>query len=171
MKLYNNNQFQYSTGVIKLIFLLMIAIGSDIFAQEPYTRLIQKIITPEIGISNQAGLAFSRAANKFLIVPKLNTDEIMVRSSTEDEFSLMTLTKAIPNSINMAFNDKTNSFHFFDPDANELVEIHVKADGGLDTSPKTVTHHKINLFNADHLQGITFDPETGDIFFLVVPLQ
>ncbi|KPJ93408.1 MAG: hypothetical protein AMJ53_07310, partial [Gammaproteobacteria bacterium SG8_11] len=169
MTLYSRNQVKHLAGLIALVLLLMSAIGADIFAQVPYTKLVQKIETLELGIPNPTGMAFSSAAGAFLIAPRLNTTEITVLTSAPRAFKSVTLMTDIPNTANMAYDDKANRLVFFDQETNELVELDLRADGQLDSYPKGVKRYDVNLFNPEHLQGMTFDPETGDAFFLIVP--
>jgi uncharacterized protein YjiK len=169
MFLFNKNQFKYHIGFIGLVFLWMIAIGSDISAKESYTRLVQKIETSEFGIPNPAGMAFLRADGEFFIAPRLNSAEVIILSMFNKTVSSFPLTTVIPNAVNMAFDDKSNNLLFFDEKADELVAKELKSGGRLDTSPESMKHYNLKLFNAKHLQGMTFDPETGDVFLLIVP--
>ncbi len=164
-----------SKRLISVIILLLLMsfcgafVGAQIFAQEPYMRLVHRIESAEFGIPNPAGIAYSRTANAFLIAPRPNTTDIMILAHAKRTVSSVSLAAAIPNPINMAFDDKTNSLVFFDEEADELVKMDLEAGRQINSSAEAVLLYGSKSFNAKHLKGISVDPATGDAYFLVVP--
>ncbi|MHA2282672.1 MAG: DNRLRE domain-containing protein [Promethearchaeota archaeon] len=169
MILYNKNQLTYSTGYVRLIFFLIIVIGSEIFAQNPYQRMVQKFETPELGIPNPAGLAFSPAADALLVTPSSGTADLIIVTFTRDIADSVTVATTIVEPVNMAFDGNFNSLLFFDASLEELVEIEAGENGRPKPSPGNITRFNAQPFNVKKAQGMTFDPATGDLFFLVVP--
>jgi uncharacterized protein YjiK len=164
MTIYYKRALDFSFRTIGLFFLLLIALNSEILGQDSYVRLIQKIKISQLPYLNQSGLNFSKIVNTFRIVPALKSDDKTILSTKEHELNF-----DYPNIINTTFDDKSKSLLIFDSKNNAIVEMKVKGDGSLDTSPVSVIHHRIDLFNPEHLQGMTTDPESGDIFFLIIP--
>jgi uncharacterized protein YjiK len=165
----DKSRLKYLWEFIARAFLFITVVVSSGFAEEPYTRLVQKIEPSEFGGANPAGIAFVRSEGSYLIAPRISTNEVVVLSQWDQTLRSVTLPTAIPDPFNMTFDDKRNSLLFFDENADQLVEITMRIDGERGLSGAAVTHHDLNLFNSKNLLGMTSDSETGDLFFLVVP--
>jgi uncharacterized protein YjiK len=124
---------------------------------------------PELRIVSSAGLAFSPAANKLLVAPvRANADRIFA-TVIPDLNGAETAATAIVDPANMALDDKSNRLFVFNASIEELVEIKVEGNGLSDLSMETITRFNAKPFQVKEAQGMTFDPETGALFFLVVP--
>ncbi|MCI0692430.1 hypothetical protein L0337_10560, partial [candidate division KSB1 bacterium] len=156
---------------VVLALLFALAAGSNALAQEPYQRLVRKFETPELGIPNPAGLAFSPAAGALLVAPSPGTVDLSIVILVGDLAGSATVATAVSNPVNMAFDGKFNSLLFFDAGTEELIEIKAGANGRPQPSPGAITRFNAQPFVVKHAQGMTLDPETGDLFFLVVPAQ
>jgi len=154
---------------VVLLLLLTSATGSNTFAQEPYVREVRKFETPELGIPNPAGLAFSPAADAFLVAPSPATAGLIIVTFARDLAGSVTVATTIADAVKMAFDGKSNSLLFFDGSVEELVEIKASANGRPRPSPGAITRFNAQPFGVKEARGMTFDPETGDLFFLVVP--
>ena len=122
-----------------LVSLFTLATGSITYAQEPFQRRVQKFETPELGIANPAGLAFSPRANALLVAPSADTADLIILTFARDVDGSETVATAIIDPLNMAFDSKFNSLLFFDASANELIEIKARADGRPRRSLGTIT--------------------------------
>jgi uncharacterized protein YjiK len=169
--MYSNNKCQsgHSKVLLRLIIFFMFAFGTSILAQEPYQRLVQKFETPELGIPNPAGLVFSPAAEALLVTPSPGIADLVTISFTRHRVDSVTMATIIPRPVNMAFDGKFNCLLFFDDNLDELVEIEAGVNGRPKTSSQAITRYNALPFNVKKARGMTFDPNTGDLFFLVVP--
>ncbi len=88
--------------LVGLMLLFTLATASNTFAQDPYQRQVRKFEMPELGIPNLAGLAFSPAANAFLVAPGADKAEIRVLPDAERMFSSVTVAKAWNSTLTTA---------------------------------------------------------------------
>ena len=167
---YRIGLFSQSAAVVVLTLFLMLVNGADTFAQEPYQRLVRRFETPELGITNPAGLAFSPGADALLVAGSSGTADLTILTMAANPSGSVSLATAIVDPLNMAFDGMAKVFLFYDADADELVEIQAGNDGKPKTAPEAITRFNAQPFGLlKKAQGMTFDPETGDLFFLVVP--
>ena len=154
----------YILYVLQLIFL-----GGISFAGEPYQRMVRKFEMPELGIPNPAGLIYSDKADVFFVTPNKGSNELRLITFVPDVKGSITLTIPVPDPINMAFDGKSNSLFLYDAEADELVEIKERGDGHPQTSPDAIIRYKVQPYLVKQSRGLTFDPLTGDIYFLTQP--
>ena len=166
--------FDKVTRVIQLpllVALFTLATGSISFAQEPFQRQVQKFETPELGIANPAGLAFSPRANALLVARSGDTSELMSLSFAKDVDGPAIAATAIDDPLQMTFDGKFNSLLFWDASANELVEIKADANGLPRTSQGAITRFDARGLGIKGAKGMTVDPRTGNLFVLVAPAK
>lgn len=147
------------------LFLLLISCA-NIFAQNPYQRIIRKLDTRELNIPSISGFAFSPVDSTFLIVsaagnPKINTYSINNYKSTS-----IKLTTDIIDPINMTYDSKENSLLFYDSYSHELVEITIGPEGLLNSSSQKVTRFNFQQLGLNNIIGITSEVETGYLYLL-----
>jgi len=164
---YDNNFSPRSMAYCTIILLFTLATGSRTFAQDPYQRLVRRFDMPELGIPNPAGLAFSPAANALLVAPSPGTTDLMVVTFAPDLADSTILATVLVDPVNMAFDGKFNSLLFWHGSVDELVEINAEVNGFPQPSPEAITSFNGKPFGATQAQGMTLDPRTGDLFFLV----
>jgi hypothetical protein len=152
-----------------MTLLFSLLTDSRTLAQDPYQRLVRRFEMPELGIPNPAGLAFSPAANALLVVPSPGTTDLIAVTFAPDLADSTILATALVDPVNMAFDAKFNSLLFWDAGVDELVEIKTGANGFPQPSAEAMTRFNGKPFGATRAQGMTFDPGTGDLFFLVDP--
>src|SRR5574341_910501 len=151
------------------VSLFTSAITSHSSAQEPYHRQVRKFEMPGLGIASPAGLAFSPAASALMVSPSQGSAELVFVTFVGELDGSETVATAIPDPINMAFDGKSNSLLFFDASVEELVEIEVRPNGRPLPSSGAITRFNASAFGVKEAKGMTFDPETGNLFILVVP--
>jgi ribosomal protein L35AE/L33A len=139
--------------------------ASNTFAQSSYQRLVRKFETPKLGIPNPAGLVYSPRANALLVAPASGTRDFIIVSFAPDVIGSATVTATVPDPANMAFDDKSNSLMVFDASVEELTELRAEANGRPSTG--VISRFNVQPFSARQAKGMTFDPRTGDLFFLV----
>ena len=171
MTLFDYKRLTQFMKLLVLVFLFTLATGSHTFAQEPFQRLVRKFETPELGIANPAGLAFAPRANALLVAPSADTADLIILTFARDADGFETVATAIIDPLNMAFDGKFNSLLFFDAGVDELVEIEARANGRPRPSPGAITRFDARGFGVKEAEGMTFDPETGDLFILVAAAQ
>ena len=157
---------------VKLYLLLLLIFASLApttlsFAQDPVQRLVRRFEMPELGVANPAGLAYSPEANALLVAPAPETELLSVFTFAPEESGLAQLPATMADPVNMVFDGGFNSLLFWDAGANELVEI-AAAEGGLpDADPEAVSRFDGSLLGVVGPQGMTIDPATGNLFFLI----
>lgn len=166
---YIKSLFPEVIGFLGLILLFIPATTSHTLAQEPYQRLVQRFEMPELGIPNSAGLAFSPAANVLLVSPSPGNADLMVVTFAPDLTDSINLATALVDPVNMAFDGQFNTLVFWDANVEELIEIKSGANSLPQPTAEAITRFNGKSFGATQAQGMTFDPETGDLFFLIVP--
>lgn len=153
-------------GVVLVLALVM---NSDVFAQEPYQRFVRKFETNENGILHPAGLAYSPLAGGLLVSPSPGARELFLITFAPDIVDTANIATAIPDPVNMAFDNQSNALYFLDTSTVELIEIMAGDDGLPDSSQAAVGRFDATSFGIDQAKGMTFDSKTGDLLFLVVP--
>jgi DNA-binding beta-propeller fold protein YncE len=136
-------------------------------AEEPYLRRVQTFKLSELDVAEPFGLAFSPAATSFLGAQFQDNTGFIGLTFAENIDSYGALAAAIPDPVNIAFAVKSNSLFFFDDSTEELIEVTIDADGSPDTDSEAITRFDAGSFGVKEARGMTFDPETGNLFFLV----
>ncbi len=168
-KMYKN--LSTWVGLMSLNLPLILATSSVTSAQEPsaYVRLVRVIDAGKLGIANPAGLAFSPAANMFLISEARKPSEIDFKiamiSFFGDSAGSVTVATTIPDPLNMAFDSQASRLALFDQAAKELIDIQARSTGYLDPSAETITRSEAQQFGLTNPQGMTFDSK-GRLFVL-----
>ena len=149
-----------------LVLLLFLTFGSNSFSQNPYQRIERTMDTYVQAISKVSGVAFSPLANTFLVSTAPFSSDIILLNITGDVDGTIRTTVPIADPINMAFDAKGNGLLFFDDATDELIEIKAGVDGRLNSLGGPVTRFQVEQFNLKKAQGMTFDPVSGDLYFL-----
>ncbi|MCI0690403.1 DNRLRE domain-containing protein [candidate division KSB1 bacterium] len=159
-------------GLLGLNLLLALGTSSVTSAQEPfaYLRLVRVIDTGKLGIANPVGLAFSPAADVFLLSQARKPDQtdakITMITFFDDPAGSVTVPQGgIPDPLNVAFDSRANRLALFDQAAKALTEIQATSTGYLEPSAETITRVEAQQFGLTNPQGMTFDP-TGRLFVL-----
>jgi uncharacterized repeat protein (TIGR01451 family) len=160
-------------AVVGLILIVSLAIGLPAFAQDDpaFVRQVRTIETDEIGAINPAGLAFSPVTNAFHVVevrgqvrlPGPFSDIISIRPAG-DRVGPVRVWAATADPINMAYDAQANRLLLYQSAAEQLLEMAAGPDGRLD--PAMLTRTDARRFALQNPQGMTVDPESGDLFFL-----
>src|SRR5512143_1138854 len=167
------------------VVLVLVLISATLFAQLPGIVAVsaqsqpgdfwqvRSIETRDFGIPHPIGLAFSPAANAFLVLqawqpgrPTALGTYITMITLGEDPGGLVNLATAIRDPSNMAFDSRGNRLAALDITANELIEISIGPNGVPESSASAMTRRDIRHFGLQSAQGITFDPKSGDLFIL-----
>jgi uncharacterized repeat protein (TIGR01451 family) len=160
-------------AIVALILILLVAGSSLAFAQEDLAsvRQAQVLETDDLGLANPAGLAYSPAANAFMVVemPKLGGPSalftgIKVITLLEGRVGTVHLLVAVADPLNMAFDGQANRLLLYQPATKELIEVGAGPAGHL--NPAMVTRHDARHFGLERPQGMAVDPAGGHLFFL-----
>ncbi|MGH7452549.1 MAG: hypothetical protein ACRENG_14475, partial [bacterium] len=101
-------------GLVGLSLLFVLGTDSVTSAQDPsaYLRLVRVIKAHKFGIANPVGLAFSPAANIFLVPeaskPDQTDSKIAIISFFGDSVGSVTVATTMPDPLNIAFDSQTN---------------------------------------------------------------
>ena len=131
--------------------------------------VVGNIDTGPLGYPSPAGLAFSNAAETFLVLetpstPPASSSDIIVLSDIGELSGIVTITSSVEDPVNMTFDNQGNRLLIFQPGSQELVEISADAFGVLD--PGTLTSIDASQFGLINPQGMTVDPANGHLFML-----
>src|SRR3990172_7653150 len=124
-------------GALLLVFALARSTTDHALDDPPYIGLV-RIFDPDFTMPHAAGLAFSPAANIFLMLADNSTDKPGEESanlpmiSPFDELIGSANLPTIANPINMAFDSKANRLLLFDTASQELIAIEADQDGYVD---------------------------------------
>lgn len=132
-------------------------------------RVARVIYTDEIGLPHPSGLAFSPDTQTFLALPieqtgrtgSVNT-EIVRFTFFGDPAGSARIQVTPENSINVAFDEGTNSLFLFSWIQDELIAVKM-AENGL---PDQVIRVDAPQFGVRDPQGMTFDSANGRLFIL-----
>lgn len=164
-------------GLIFLGVLIIFAlVGSSVLSapdELAYVRKVRAIDPQKLGVTNPVGLAFSQKANALLLIegeqtkaPSLGRCEVVLISLLRDPMGSLSVATGIPDPLNVTFSPCADSLIVLDKAAGKLIKIGATPDGRLDSSQKAVTSYDIKRFPIQNPQGITSDPETGDLYVL-----
>src|SRR5687767_8540615 len=126
-------------------------------------RIVRSLYTGEFGVQNPKGLAFSPAANTFFVLSE--SANITLVTMGEDNAGTITLAEAQSDPLNTAFDKKSESLFVLDRDKSELVKVKVDSKG-LPTPPTLLNRNSVHAYSIKDAQGITFDPNSGQLFIL-----
>src|SRR5687767_454662 len=125
--------------------------------------VVRSLLTREYGVTDPKGLAFSSAANTFLILDG-NANVTLVTMS-EDHAGSRVISETQNDPLNVGFDDRTSSMYVFNRGKAELTKI--KADEkGLPDASSLSTRFAVNAFGIADPQGLAFDPSNGNLFIL-----
>jgi hypothetical protein len=131
-------------------------------------RQVRSIEADRLGISHPAGLAFSVAANRFLVVPfpptadgRNPSAEMVSISPREKRTGAGSVAADIANPLNFTFDNKNNSVLMLQFPENRLIEIGMTAEG--DPDPRTLTSYDVQYLGLQDPQGLSVDPASGDL--------
>jgi hypothetical protein len=138
-----------------------------------YSRQVRAISTVDAGVSDPANLAFSSAANAFLILdaqPQQRSSSsqpsIVLLSPYADPIGTIQLPTRIADPLNVAFDEQTNQLLFFDPDLERLGAILIETTGSSRLSAQINTRFAAPTFGLVHPQGMTIDQQGRRLFML-----
>ena len=150
---------------IGLVIISVLPVRSSVLAQGNSAPLwvVRSLYTSEYGVSAPKGLAFSPAANTFLILD--GSANIALVTMAEDNAGSRVISEVQADPMNVAFDKKSGSLFVFSRGRSELAKI--QADGkGLPNASALPTRFAVNAFGISDPQGIAFDPGTGRLFIL-----
>src|SRR5512143_3689344 len=153
------------------VVLVLVLISATLFAQLPGIVAVsaqsqpgdfwqvRSIETRDFGIPHPIGLAFSPAANAFLVLqawppgrPTVLGTHITMITLSEDLGGLVNLATAIRDPSNMAFDSRGNRLAALDITANELIEISIGPNGVPVSSDSAMTRRDIRHFGLHSAQ-------------------
>jgi hypothetical protein len=149
----SKNISTYAMILVGLVVLGSLTGSSATLAQgtTAFIRQVRTFDPDNFEMPNAAGLAFSPQANAFLVLKTNQTDqppgtgvEILMISPFADLIGSVSLTTAVTNPLNMAFDSRTNSLFLFEPTSQELIVIKAGADGR--PNPATMTRIRASRF-------------------------
>jgi len=151
--------------LISVVFAPMIPVWSSVSAQGSSApiRVVRSLPTSEYGVSAPKGLAFSVSANTFFVLD--GSSSIALITMGEDNAGTRNLPDMQDDSLNAAFDKKSDSLFMFKRGNSELVKS--KLDGnGLPNASATPTKYAVKALNIKDPQGIAFDADNGRLFIL-----
>ena len=126
-------------------------------------RVVRSLHTSEYGVSAPKGLAFSSSANTFFVLD--GSVNIALITMGEDNGGTRNLSDVKDDSLNAAFDKKSDSLFVFKRGNSELVKS--KLDGnGLPNASAVPTRFAVKALNIKDPQGIAFDADNGRFFIL-----
>ncbi|MEM2125343.1 MAG: hypothetical protein QXQ53_02970, partial [Candidatus Methanosuratincola sp.] len=132
-------------------------------------RHVRTIYTAELGAPRPASLAFSPAANAFLILnaqPGTPSDDLAIISMYADPMGSIRLPELLNDPLNLAFDSLANRLLAFNPATSQLIEFQAGPSGLPEAAPQAVSRSNARQFGLRSARGMTFDPENGRLFIL-----
>ncbi|HXF60968.1 MAG TPA: hypothetical protein VNK95_05085 [Caldilineaceae bacterium] len=161
-------------GLFGLVSLaLPLAGGVAASAQDETELAIEARIfeSDRTGELHPAGLAFSPGAGEFWVLEAgapasspSGVSNLIRLTPAEDRTGTVAIEATIADAINMAFDSRANRLLLFDATSQELIEIKARADGRL--APATLARHPAQRLDLQRPQGMTVDPQSGQLFIL-----
>src|SRR5687768_2908847 len=149
--------------VIAFVFTFLVPAGLRASAQsDAPIWVVRSLSMREYGVSEPKGLAFSTAANTFLILD--GTGNITLVTMGEDPAGSAILSEVQEEALNVAFNDQTGSLFVFDRGKSELVKIQANDKGLPDAAVQARSN--VKALNLGNPQGVAFDSASGRLFIL-----
>ena len=153
------------TFTLCIFFLLSISI-SEGSAQDPYQRVVRKIYANELGFSHFSGLASSPLDCSFFTVPSPQSivNKTALINVSGDPVYLLDFEDSHSSPIYISFDRKNNSLLHYDTQHKELIEINIGEKGH--PNPNALKRYPLEQLELNDVQGLTFDPLTGDLYVL-----
>jgi len=135
-----------------------------------HVRDARIIETPELGIPNPTGLAFSPRADTLLVVElpippePSGTSDIELITHAGERAGTVRIAVGITHPVNTTYDSKANRLLIFQTNSHELIEILARPDGSLD--PTTLNLIDARPFGLQDPKGLTVDPASGHLFIL-----
>ncbi len=153
---------------LRLGLLLLLCGATSSAAAPPAFRRARQLEAAELGISQPAGLAWSRKAGSFLVLPGPGAaTELAWIGHGEERIGTQALGVALPDAGSVAFDNKAHRLLAFDARGRQLIEIRADAVGVPD--PATLTHIPARQLGIREARGMAVDPVTGRLFLLDGP--
>jgi len=125
--------------------------------------VVRSLSTSEYGVTDPKGLAFSSAANTFLLVD--GNAHVTLVTMGEDRAGSRVISEVGDDALNAAFDERTGSLFVLKRGRSELVKI--KADGkGLPDGSAPSARFVVDALGIGDPQGIAFDAGDGRLFVL-----
>ena len=166
------SQFGKIRGVLMRLLLLtglvivaMIPVRSWAVAQSSTAPIwvVRTVSTSEFGISEPKGLAFSFAANTFLILDEAG--KVVLITMGEDNAGSSEIPEVEIDPLNTAFDNSTDSLFVLNRGKSEIAKIK-SDDKGLPTVSAGATRFAVHALGTKEPQGIAFDEGTGSLLIL-----
>ena len=162
--------FRVFRKVLACLFLIigmaLPAANYGVSAQSEQTDFweVRTIYTIDYGVPHPLGLAYSLAANEFLVWG--SDRNIAGISMYEDPAGTLTIAAAVDSPLNVAFDNRTNSLFVLNRTNSELVKVTAGQNGLPLASAEAITRFDVQAIGLKDAQGITFDPKSGRLFIL-----
>ncbi len=151
--------------VIGLAVLPLIPVNHWVMAQNSSSTfsMVRTIYTNEYGVDQAKGLAFSSAANTFLVLD--GTANIALITTGEGDAGSRNLLEAQADPLNTAYDSKTNSLFVFSRKESALLKTPADSTA-LPSVAARSTKYDLRALNIKDAQGVTFDSSDGRLFIL-----
>lgn len=151
--------------LVGLVIVSVIPVRSWAFAQSSSAPLwvVRSLHTSEYGVDQAKGLAFSSAANTFLLLDESGT--VALVTMDEESAGSTVISEVQDEPLNAAFDDSTDSLFVFSRGKSELAKIRTDGKGLPDASAPS-TRFAAHAFGIKDSQGLAFDPGDGRLFIL-----
>jgi sugar lactone lactonase YvrE len=157
--------------VILIAAILSVAPGKNNSTDAPYVRLVRVIETASFIVPHPAGLTYLPQSGLFsyLSVPDPPVDGgqrnlLMLVSFADEPQGTVALADDLANTLNISFSPLSRRLFIFNDVSQELVEYSLDAEGRPD--PTTRLQFAVGHFGVTEANGMTIDPESGDLFML-----
>jgi uncharacterized protein YjiK len=169
-----NHIRKFSSAVSSLILITALVLPflqvdrGDAQNELSFIRQVRVMEADETGLTNPAGIAFSTKGNAFHIadlrpVSRDRTDMVKV-TQLGTRAGLAQITAAVPNPINMVFDNRFNRLLLLAAQGNQILEVKQDNDGNL--RPSDITRYIVRGLELQNPQGMAVDEETGSLFIL-----
>jgi hypothetical protein len=132
-------------------------------------RRARIIETAELGVPRPGGLAFSRRASGFLVLPQVDLPgrpdvDVLLLTHGARRAGSKRIAAALAEPLNLAFDNKAHRLLVYDAGPKQLIEVRAGRDGVPD--PGTLTRIPAQRYGIEDARGMTVDPVTGRLFLL-----
>ncbi len=159
------------TPVVLLAAVLSVAPGKKISTDAPYLRLVRTIETNSFAVPHPSGLTYIPQSGVFAYLsipdPPENGGQknlLMLVSFAGEPQGTVALAEDLANTLNISFSPLSRRLFLFNDGSQELVEYSLNAEGRPD--PNTRQQFTVGHFGVIEGNGMTIDPESGDLFIL-----
>ena len=125
---------------------------------------VRSIRMDEHGLSSLQGFAFLPIADTFLVWGE--NGQVIGISMHEDHIDTTGMTIPAGDSLNIAFSDHHSSLYLLDQSRAELAELNINQNDLTNQSTAAIRRFNIHAVGLKDANGITFDPDSGDLFML-----